>query len=171
MKVKINLNSPMFNRSERRAILDDVVQQSAAELETEIKNKILAGPKTGRLYRKGPITRASSKKLLAAGFKPKRGNAKRVIVGANIHRASAPGQSPASDTGGLVNSVRAKKTGDLKSTVSSSKDYAAPLDDGAKGTGRSRKGAIAPRPFFKSTAKQYEPTFRKNVEAAVDKLK
>jgi hypothetical protein len=161
MKVTLSLKSPLWKRPERRQMLDQAVQTSAAELEGLIKQRILEGPKTGRLYRKSAITRAASKRLLAAGFKPKRGNPKRVVVGVNIHRASAPGQSPASDTGGLLGSIRAKKTGDLKSTVASSKAYAAALDDGAK----SRN--LAPRPFFKSTAKEFAPKFKENVSKAI----
>src|SRR6478735_9310259 len=121
MKVTVSLNSRMWNSQLRRQMLDKVVQESGAELEGKIKQKILSGPKTGRLYRRGAITKVATKGLLKLGLKKVKGSDKRVVAGFNFHRASAPGESPATDTGGLVNSIRATKTGEMKSTVNSGK--------------------------------------------------
>lgn len=67
--------------------LDIALFASAKRVEGQAKRSILAGGKTGRIYRRRSVT----------------------------HQASAPGQAPASDTGRLVNSInsyyeKAKKT-------------------------------------------------------------
>jgi hypothetical protein len=189
MKVRLQLNNPLWKAPERRAILDQAVQQSGAELEGEIKQTMLPSTRkeqpSGRTYRKGPIVKRATKALLKLGLRKQKGRTDKVIAGANFHRASAPGQAPAVDSGGLVNSIRAKKTGEMKSKVSSSKDYAAALDDGArppsKRSGRRSKkrngpvenfmgphrGGMAARPFFKSTAEAFRPKFKGNISKAI----
>lgn len=65
----------------RRAVakeLNVALYASAKKVERDAKESILSGNKTGRLYRRGKTV---------------------------VHRASAPGEAPASDTGRLVNSV------------------------------------------------------------------
>jgi hypothetical protein len=189
MKVKLQLNSPMWKRQERRAILDQTVQQSGAELEGRIKQTMLPPTRkeqpSGRTYRKTAITKKATKGLLKLGLQKQKGRTDKVIAGANFHRASAPGQAPAIDSGGLVNSIRAKKTGEMKNTVASSKEYAAALDDGARPPSkRSRRpskkhpgpvqnltgphrGGMAARPFFKSTAENFRPKFKENISTAI----
>ncbi|MCD9186713.1 MAG: hypothetical protein LUM44_09780 [Pyrinomonadaceae bacterium] len=158
MKAKLKLDNPLWKTPERRKILDKAVQESAAELEAEIKQKILTGTKTGKLYRKGSIKR--------------RGR----IVGSKIHRASAPGEAPANDTGGLANSIRAKKVEQMHSKVATSKNYAEPLDKGATINGRNKRTKIVgpmrnrslkPRPFFSSTADEFKPKFLNNLQEAI----
>jgi hypothetical protein len=155
--VKLTLNNPMWNTPARRKILDKAVQESGAELEGEIKTTITDSVPAGRLYRKGSITKTATKPLLALGLRTRKGNAKRVIVGSRIHRASKKGQPPAVDTGGLINAIRASKTGEMKSTVTAGKAYAETLDDPKK----------LDRPFFKSTAEKFRPKFKENIENAI----
>jgi ubiquitin len=57
--------------------LDIALFASAKKVEKEAKQSILSGEKSGRIYQRRSVT----------------------------HRASAPGQAPASDTGRLVNSI------------------------------------------------------------------
>ncbi|GEM_PF-4033277 len=59
----------------------DIIKAAAFEVEAEAKTAIQTGAKSGRLYKRGKRT----------------------------HRASAEGEAPASDTGALVNSIRAHR--------------------------------------------------------------
>lgn len=80
------------------------------------KRKIQRGSKTGRIYRK---------------YNPKR-----------THQASAPGESPATDTGGLVSSgFHEIETGGLIVNIGFAKLYAAMLEFGTR--------RMRPRPFMK----------------------
>ncbi|HEX8638215.1 MAG TPA: hypothetical protein VF692_09145, partial [Pyrinomonadaceae bacterium] len=65
MKSSLKLNNPLWQTAKRRAILDKVVQQSGAQLENLIKQKILTGPKSGKLYRRGAIKRKIAKRDLS----------------------------------------------------------------------------------------------------------
>lgn len=63
-----------------RAVADETAKAlyaSAQRVEAEAKRSILSGDKSGRIYKRRSVT----------------------------HRASAPGEAPASDTGRLVNSI------------------------------------------------------------------
>ena len=157
MKSILKLNNPLWQTQARRAMLDKAVQQSGAELESLIKQKILTGPKTGKTYRRGAITRAASKKNLGLGLRRAGNNSKRVIAGSGFHRASARGESPAKDSGQLASATRSKKTGEMRNQVSNSKKYAKPLDD-PKGLDR---------PFFASTASEFKPKFKQNIADAL----
>lgn len=161
MKAKLTLNNPMWKAPQRRAMLDKAVQQSGAELETEIKQTMLPGtrksPPAGKTYRRRAITKAATKRNLATGLKRSRKNKNRVIAGSEFHKASKRGQAPAIDTGGLVNSIRAQKTGLMRSRVSVGKAYADELDDPNK----------LDRPFFRSTVRKYLPRFKQNIGDAI----
>lgn len=149
MKAVLSLTNPMWNSPQRKQLLDRVVQKSAAELEGEIKQKILNSSPRGKLYRRG----------------------------SKFHRASAPGQPPASDTGSLLNSIRASKIELLKARVSVGVKYGEPLDKGAvainnrnsptKIVGPLRNRTIAPRPFFAVTAQKFKEKFKQNIKDAI----
>lgn len=129
MKALLKLNNPFWKTPERRQILDKAVQQSAAELEAKIKQKILESSPAGKTYARGNI----------------------------FHRASRKGQPPAVFSGSLLISIRAKKLGELKSSVSTSKNYAPRLDNKNK----------LDRPFFESTAEAYKAQFKQNLTDAI----
>ncbi len=57
--------------------VEKALYASALRIEKEAKQSIMSGSKSGRIYKRGTIT----------------------------HRASAPGEAPASDTGRLANSI------------------------------------------------------------------
>ena len=165
MKAKLTLNNRLWQTTERRAILDKAVQQSGAELESLIKQRILTGPKSGKTYRRGAIKKKVAKRDLVF-YRSNRKVFKRTFtglyaekttVGYQFHRASKKGESPASDTGGLANSIRAKKIGFLSVRVATSKRYALRLD--------SRQGLD--RPFFASTAEEFKPKFKQNIADAI----
>lgn len=184
MKSVLTLNNPLWRTQARRAILDKAVQQSGAQLESLIKQKILTGTKSGRLYRRGAIKRKIAKRDLDF-FRSNRRVFKRTFtglylekttVGYNIHRASAPGESPASDSGALANSVRAKRRGVMSVRVATALAYAAALDNGATINGRSKRTRIAgpfrnrvirPRPFFAVTVEEFSPVFKQNLREAI----
>lgn len=83
----------------------------------------MQGPKHGRAYRRGAMKR-------------KRKNGP-VVVGYKFHRASAPGEAPAVDSGKLINSIETGMYGDTMATVSASAMYAGMLEENLN------------RPFFK----------------------
>ena len=130
MKTKLQLNNPIWKSPERRAMLSKTILQSAAELESRIKLRILNSTPRGRMY--------------------KRGNNR-------FHRASARGQAPAVDSGNLINSIRARKTGFLSAVVATGNNYAAWLDDKNK----------LDRPFFNSEAEKFRAKFRQNILDAI----
>lgn len=146
-------------------MLDAAVQQSGAELESLIKQKILTGSKTGKTYRRGAVRKKIATRDLSfyrsnrKVFKRKFTSLVRetTVVGYNFHRASARGEAPANDTGGLANATRSKKTGEMRNKVSNSKKYASRLD--------AKEGLN--RPFFESTAEEYKPKFLENLEEAI----
>lgn len=130
MKVNLTLTNPLFNNQRRKQILSQAVQKSAVELESEIKQTILKSKPSGRLYKRGKN---------------------------RFHRASAKGQSPAIDSGSLINSVRARTKSELVATVSTSKKYAEILDNKNK----------LDRPFFETTAEKFKPKFKENIRKAI----
>lgn len=169
MKSSLKLNNPLWQTVKRRQILDKVVQQSGAELESLVKQKILTGPKSGKLYRRGAIKKKIAKRDLSF-YRSDRRIFKRTFtslydekttVGYNVHRSSAAGQSPANDSGRLANSIRAKKIGFMSVRVATSVRYAAALDNG------SSKRKIAARPFFRVTAEEFKPQFKGNLREAI----
>jgi HK97 gp10 family phage protein len=87
--------------------LGTAVAGAALLVESEMKRSLQQGPKSGRLYRRGSITKTRTKGLAGLGLRRVKGQANRVIAGANFHRASAPGEAPATDTGYLVNHISA----------------------------------------------------------------
>lgn len=159
MKARLKLNNPMWKTPERRKLLDKVVQESAAELEGEIKKTILDSTPRGRTYRRGAITKAATKPLRALGLRAVKNDPKRLVAGARFHRASAKGQPFASDTGNTLNSIRAKETGEMKAKVSSGSRIAEILDNPNK----------LDRPFFKTVAEKFKPKFKANISETIKK--
>lgn len=165
MKATLKLSNPIWRTETRRAILDRAVQQSGAELESEIKQTILSSVPGGKTYRRGAIRRRIAKRDLEffrsnrAIFKRKFTSLTRetTTVGYKFHRASLKGQPPAVDSGNLINSIRAKRRGVMKVSVTTSKKYAARLDNKNK----------LNRPFFSSTAEKFKAKFKQNIADAM----
>ena len=114
-------------------VVTDAVNATGLEIRGDIVKRIQRGPKTGRTYRKSNPSR--------------------------IHKASAPGQAPATDTGRLVNSITFKRISPLTVTVGSKLAYASYLEFGTRN--------IARRPAWAPAAMLAEPKFRKRLEAAI----
>lgn len=168
MKSILKLNNPLWRTPERRAILDRAVQQSGAELEAAIKQKVLNSTPAGKTYRRAAIRRKIAKRDLKFFRSNKRVfkrkfttlTNEKTTVGYQFHRASRKGQAPAVDTGNLINSIRSKRIGQLSNRVATSKAYAAILDDPKK----------LNRPFFKSTADEFKPKFKQNIQEAIGEI-
>lgn len=104
IRVHVKLESGLFNQAAFRRSLQQVVTRFTFALESTVKISIQQGPKTGRVYQRRAIRkRVGAKTAQQLGL---RRSAGKFIVGFGFHRASAPGQPPASDTGNLVNSVK-----------------------------------------------------------------
>ena len=77
-----------------------------------------------------------------------------------VHRASAPGEAPANDTGTLVRGIEVRKgQEDFTYEVHSIADYAGYLE---YGTSR-----MAPRPYLQPAAKKAEPDIVKLIAARI----
>lgn len=74
----------------------------------------------------------------------------------NGHVASAPGESPAIDTGALANSIQVKQIGPTSAAVSTNQEYAARLEYGGYGS--------AARPAWVPAAEDVRPRFIADME-------
>jgi HK97 gp10 family phage protein len=98
----------------------------------------MSGPHSGRTYRRGAI-------------KSRRKADKGAVIGYKFHRASAPGETPAIDTGALANSFQTRMTGRTEGEVSVHVEYAAALEFGS--------AKMAARPFLTPAVKSEWPEF------------
>jgi hypothetical protein len=133
----------------------------------------MAEPKHGRTYGAGDVTRRlrkSERKGLsyrnefgqirlrtAGGLRVKEsrtGKTLRVVTGAKIHRASAPGESPAIDQGHLTNSLHTRKAGKWAREAVTNAEQAKALEFGSPAK------RIAPRPFLKPASEAEAPAFQ-----------
>ena len=104
-------------------------------IEDAAKRKVLTGPKTGRIYTR---------------YNPFR-----------LHQASAPGQSPANDTGRLASSIEADvDTTQFNLTLSAGAPYARELEYGTRN--------MAPRPFLRRTLLEFR---QRIIDAIHDAIK
>ena len=118
----------------------EVVKGGGQLIRAEAVKSIQSGAKSGIVYEK---------------YNPRRS-----------HRASAPGQAPASDTGNLVSKIRVKQKNPNTTIVESGADYSAFLEYGTS--------KMQPRPFLfpafvKSKEKITQAVF-KRVVTAIDRL-
>lgn len=134
------LIAALENMSEEIAeAVSNVVMETAANIETEVKLKIQQGPATGRVYRRGE------------GF----------------HRASAAGEAPASDSGDLMGSIyhvillEKSGLGTRVAEVGSRMDYAAILEN------EFGSFNLPARPAWLPVIEAARPEFRKDIEAAL----
>ena len=114
------------------------VDRARLAVETTAKKLIAKGPKSGILYHR-PQTKV--KRNLS-----------------EWHRASAPGQPPATDTGILINSIESKREG-MTAWVWTEKEYGKWLEFGTRD--------IAPRPWLGPAVDKNKERFPKELGAAV----
>jgi HK97 gp10 family phage protein len=125
MEIRLTFNRLPKLGTEMRAKAGQVVAKTAMDVEAKAKLS-MEGIKHGNLYR---ITRHGQ---------------------TVTHRASAPGEAPAIDTGALRNSVRAQRKADLEWWVTTN-EYAAYLEYGTR--------RMAPRPFLRPAVEKVTPAF------------
>lgn len=114
--------------------LDVALFAAAKHVEAEAKKSIASGEKTGRVYKRRTVT----------------------------HRASAPGEAPASDTGRLVNSITAYPPQKGESTVVAGRGtvkYASMLEFGTS--------RMAARPFLFPALEKSKDWIRERLNKAV----
>jgi hypothetical protein len=87
-----------------QAEIGQAVQAQALTMTSNVKRQIQRGAKTGRVYKRGRIT----------------------------HRASAPYEAPATDTGTLVSSIYYTQDGPYSATIGSRLPYAYHLEYGTR---------------------------------------
>ena len=126
----------IFNRIPELTMLmrtnaERVVRETTISLEADVKES-MNGSKSGRSYRRGD----------------------------NYHQASAPGQSPAIDTGVLVNSIQHEFPKSLLGVVYTNVHYGPILEYGSI--------KMAERPFMRPAANKIWPEFLKNMTEVFD---
>jgi hypothetical protein len=114
--------------------IGQAVQATGLEVLTDIKKRIQRGPKTGRTYLRGTVS----------------------------HRASAPGEAPATDTGALVSSVAYSKVNELTAQIESRLPYATFLEFGTVN--------MDPRPSWQPSVDAAAPKLQQRVTAALGRL-
>jgi len=107
----------------------EVILGGAQLIRSEAIKSIMQGPKTGRIYEK---------------YNPRR-----------THRASAPGQAPASDTGNLVSQIQVKSTNPDEVAVESGANYSKFLEFGTS--------KMLPRPFLFPATERSRPKIQQAV--------
>ena len=80
--------------------------------------------------------------------------------GGRQHRASAPGEAPAVDTGYLKNSMQVKAIGPTEVEVGVTAEYAAKLEFGG--------AHVAPRPYMAPSVEQEKQKFFEDVARALN---
>lgn len=115
-------------------LLDRAINATALDVDRTVKKKIQRGPKTGEVYNK---------------TRPNR-----------VHRASAPGQPPATDTGRLVSSIYYRR-GKMSATVGSSLAYAYYLEFGTM--------KMRPRPAWVPSVQENRAKFNDRIREAIRK--
>lgn len=110
-----------------------VIEATALTINRDVKDLIDRGAKSGRLYRRRNIE----------------------------HRASAPGQAPATDTGFLLSSIYYERNTPLSATVGSRLAYAYYLEFGTV--------RIAPRPAWLPATEKNREKFNRLLEEGIRK--
>lgn len=120
------------------ASLGLIVNATALEAVTDVRKAIQGPPKTGREYPRGKN-------------------------GAKVHRASAPGEAPATDTGTLVSSIYNEDRGKYARAIGSRLDYAYYLEFGTF--------KMDKRPSWIPAVERAIPKMLKRVQIAIAKAK
>ena len=140
----VNWNSDAIVAELRQAAMRGVVM-GTEEVRNEMVSLIMNGQKTGRLYyRRGLSKLSKSGKSFSGG-----------------HRASAPGEAPASDKGRLVGSITTGyDPANLVGTVTARTGYAAYLEYGTK--------KMAPRPYARPAVASTKGEIEAGIRAEID---
>lgn len=138
VEITLDANLPELGEGLVRDI-GDVAFKVVTAIEAEAKRLIQHSVPGGRTYRRGEINKPASMRLIDMGLQMSRRRQGQVVSGFRFHRASAPGQPPATDTANLVNSMRARRTGKTSAELAINAGHAGLLEFGTDD--------MAPRPF------------------------
>ena len=136
-----------------RKELQAAMHTTGLAVQTTAQRKIQRGAKTGTMYYRIP-----GDKYLSIRAESADGDPVAFVGGAGshnlsaTHRASAPGESPATDTGGLASSI-AVVAGSSKVEVGTGLDYGRYLELGTQ--------SIEPRPWLYPSLIENSETYRK----------
>lgn len=117
--------------------------RSALLVQGTARNKILRDKKSGKLYKRGK----------------------------RFHRASAPLEPPANDTGNLQRSIKVVNATPgvfVTAKVEADAKYAKALEYGTRKAGRNRKVYIAERPFMRPALKENIDKIKKIIDDELD---
>lgn len=114
--------------------LADAINATALETLADVRKAIQGPPKTGREYPRGKD-------------------------GSKIHRASAPGEAPATDTGALVNSTYFTKVDQFTAAIGSRLEYAFHLEFGTR--------KMEARPSWVPAAEKNIPRLEKRIRRVI----
>jgi hypothetical protein len=165
-KITVNLSSPIFQPGALRQKLTEVVNRTAQSLEGDAKLRVKLGSKTGRTYRRKSIKKVVGAKRAAEfgqlGLRQSRIKPGAFVTGYFFHRASAPGESPADDTGFLANSIRATPAqvdaNGVRAAVAVGAKYGRRLEEEMN------------RPYLRPAIEKARPQFLADVIQAVEEL-
>lgn len=141
--------------------ISKLVAKAALNISNNAKRRIAKGPKTGHVYEweaalKGEesalVDDETGKLFFILGFPVK--------MRAKPHRASAPGESPATDRGTLLNSIISRSK-ELSAEAGSNVLYAPYLEFGTTG--------MEPRPFLQPAIEEEWPKSKEEITAAVQR--
>ena len=105
---ELNANLRQFGINAERE-LSRIVNSTAQDVRTTAVRSIQRGPKSGRVYERGPGNNLSA-----------------------LHQASAPDEPPATDTGSLANSIAVQRTGPISAAVGTGLVYGIYLEFGTQ---------------------------------------
>lgn len=133
------------------------VTKGAMLVQKTARQKILKGPKTGRVY--GTVADVMNNMVVQAlgSERQKR------LAAAKVHQASAPGQPPANDTGKLAASIQvvaASPSNRATAYVTVGEPYGKHLEFGTK--------EIEPRPFLQPSADENHATIHAMIVESVN---
>lgn len=118
--------------------VSDAIAATALETLTDVRKSIQGPPKTGREYPRGKN-------------------------GSKIHRASAPGEAPATDTGALVSSTYFTKVDAFTAAIGSRLEYAFHLEFGTR--------KMEARPSWVPAAEKNIPRLEKRLRRVIAEAK
>lgn len=136
------------------------IKQFSLMVDGDVKKAIRSPSKTGVLYYRVPgdkymtIRAGAIDGPIVAAFKASKKQNLSLT-----HRSSAPGEAPASDTGGLISSMYFKQKTKLSTEIGSRLPYSYWLEFGTK--------KIKPRPAWVPAIEKNRPTLEKLVAAAI----
>ncbi len=160
LSAKLTLTSPILTQP--TAVRDALapVLQETTEQAIRYMQEAMREPKTGRTYRRGGLGTRTAQVTRGLARREKKPGLRRATAGGRIHRASAPGEAPASDSGAASGSLVAHIDG-LHARIEGA-EVLRRLDEGTS--------KIAPRPLVAPALERARPDFERKSEAALKRI-